>query len=236
MNELPELYERTNNLALTQIGQAVDMFLASRDYANSTEPPYSWVLAHRYAVSSIIHAFIALESFVNELGYEIFSNPDSPKYISESSRNLALRRFAASWGKALPVVDKFEFLISEKSLTIEARLLNQLRELNNLRNYLVHGFSFKTMVLLQANDDNTYTEVDREDSIDWKKSFPNTKFNAIDRLSYRDALVALEIVLACLQLQTLAYDTGFAVVSYHKGVRSVLIFKGAGNTNKLFEE
>jgi hypothetical protein len=77
-------------------------------------------------------------------------------------------------------------------------LLCDLRELNKLRNWIAHGFVYKTTVLVEKNSQGTYDEVDVENEVDWAKSFPRTAFNTLDSLDNEDARKGLLIALRTL--------------------------------------
>ena len=94
----------TNNLAYSQLGHAADMLAMSRHYRETNEQPYSWILAERYAISSILHAYSGFESVVNGIGFELFFDQESFNYIEKKDRNLPLQGFIKSWSYNLPIV------------------------------------------------------------------------------------------------------------------------------------
>ena len=94
------------------------------------------------AISTILHGFCALESAVNLIGYEMFWNHESDKYINEIDRDKPLKRMLKSWNASLPCIEKIDYLFSIKKEELPPKLRNELIELNNLRNWLSHGFSF----------------------------------------------------------------------------------------------
>ncbi len=152
-------------------------------------------------MSSIIHSYCALESAINEIGYAAFFEEDSALYVNIQNRVYTLRKTIANW-KTVSCIDKLLIIVESLSgTTIPNNQIDELRELNNLRNWLVHGFVFKSTVLLEQNpsESGTYTQVDREDSINWSQQFRLTKFNSIDELDVEDARKALIIVLRILQ-------------------------------------
>ena len=51
----------------------------AKEYSNKSQSKRD--LANRFVLSSIIHAFSGLESVVNFLGFELFSNEDSSRFI-----------------------------------------------------------------------------------------------------------------------------------------------------------
>ena len=156
----------------------------AKEYSNKSQSKRD--LAKRFVLSSIIHANSGLESVVNFLGFELFSNEDSSRFIQIEQRDFLLTKFVKTWDRA-PCLDKISFVLSHSSKTmLPAKLQNQLRELNNLRNWLVHGFCYKTTLLLEPKENGTFNVVDTEDTLDWVKKFPNTKFKPLDQLGIED--------------------------------------------------
>lgn len=224
MLEISELVTLTSTLAYGQMGHAVDTLLISREFASSLEAKHSWILSHRYAVSSIVHSYIGFESFVNYIGSQLFIDTESPKFIPKQDRSLPLRRLIAAWERTVSIAEKFDYLVSMKEVTVDAILVNELREVNRLRNMIVHGACFETTLLLESKptteEPNVHLLVDREDSIDWKESFPNTKFKSLDRLDYEDASTVLRIIIQALRTLCKAHIEGMVIVSYHKGIQT----------------
>jgi hypothetical protein len=95
-------------------------------------------------------------------------------------------------------------------------LLADLRELNNLRNWIVHGFVYKTTVLVEKNSEGQYDEVDVENEIDWLKHFPRNRFNSLDRIDERDARKALLISFRALTWLQRADHSALIIHSYTK--------------------
>ncbi|MFN8231149.1 MAG: hypothetical protein U0V03_09545 [Bacteroidia bacterium] len=186
------LQTTTNNLSSTHIGLALEYLYESRKIKQ-------W---NKQCLSTIIHGFIGLESYVNFLGHELFFNDESHLYLSLDKKELPLKKLLNSWGSTLPVLDKIEYLLSLKSKSLPDNLKFQLIELNNLRNWLVHGFSYKTTYLLEPDNvkEQTYSVLDMEDNVDWKKKFPHTKFHSLSLLDFSDAEIALKIVLEVLKV------------------------------------
>src|SRR4029079_17691164 len=106
-------------------------------------------------------------------GFELFFNEDSPRYVRPEQRDFLLKKSIRSWDTT-PFIEKTAFVLFHASKgELPSKLENQLRELNNLRNWLVHGFSYKTTYLLdpKPNETGDYEVVDIEESIDWSKKF-----------------------------------------------------------------
>ncbi|KAF2327604.1 hypothetical protein [Flavobacterium nitrogenifigens] len=181
------------------------------------------------AISTILHSFCGLESAVNLIGFEIFFNKESQRYIEESKRDFALKRMVKSWNASIACLDKIDLILSINSASLEGRLRNELTELNTIRNWISHGFPYKTTWLVEPDkEDNTKgTVVDFEYSVNWKQKFPNTKFNALDALDITDAEKTLKIVFEILIKISKATNDVFHVVTYNDGGKYKLIHKGS---------
>ncbi|MCU1263089.1 MAG: hypothetical protein JWO80_5974 [Bryobacterales bacterium] len=208
---MDDLLEITQSLVGEHLSWAIDQLSRSRNLAAKREHPWSWIEAHRCALSSVIHSYCGFEAAVNVVGYELFFNPRSLKYVPPETRDLPLTRMVQSWDIGLSVTDKFAYVLSTVKAILPARLENELRELNNYRNWIAHGFPYGTTVLVAKQADGTLLEVDREDSVNWKKKFPNTKFQPLDQVNSSDAGTALSIVLACLRAIASSVDILFWV-------------------------
>lgn len=180
----------TNDLTSTHLELAFEKLYELREPGNKSKG----------AVSVILHSYFGLESTVNFIGYEMFFNKESQHYIKENERDMPLKKMLKSWNSTLQCIEKLEFITSYYKGEITMNLKNRLIELNNLRNWLSHGFSYKTTSLLQPQEgkENTYDVIDSEDEIDWNKKFPNCKFNSIVHLDINDAEKAIRIVLEIL--------------------------------------
>lgn len=154
----------------------------------------------KHAITSILHSYCGLESAVNLIAFETFFNTDSPKYVSEDNRDILLKKFLKSWNASIPCLEKIDYLLSVSSEKLDDKVRNQLTELNNLRNWISHGFPYKTTWLIQPDetDKSKGTVLDYEHSVDWAKKFQTCKFNSLDSLDKVDAEKALRIVLNVL--------------------------------------
>ncbi|RZK42163.1 MAG: hypothetical protein EOO61_05555 [Hymenobacter sp.] len=183
------LHTVTVSLASTHLGLAVETFhrLSGMDKRSMN------------AISVILHSYFGLESAINSIGYEMFKNKESQYYIPENDRNFLLKKFIKSWNYNMQLIDKIEFIELHNNGKISNKLKNELTELNKLRNWLAHGFSYSTTFLLEETDaENAYKIVDYEDSENWRKSFPNCKFNSLTNLNVKDAEKVLRIVFGIL--------------------------------------
>lgn len=202
----------TASLDRTHLSHAIDLMRLAKTYCNKSQSKRD--LGKRFVLSSIIHAFSGLESVVNFLGFELFSNEDSSRFIPVKQRDFLLNKLVKTWDRT-PCIDKVSFVLSHTSKTmLPAKLQNQLRELNNLRNWLVHGFTYKTTLLLEPNEDGTFKVIDTEDTLDWVKKFPNTKFKPLDQLGVEDAVLALTIVFEVLKVIAGSTSQPFSLLTF----------------------
>ncbi|MDP1716233.1 MAG: hypothetical protein Q8L41_15960 [Anaerolineales bacterium] len=217
-----DLQTLTVSLESLHLGHAVDLMRKSKAVSKTAKTGWEKELVQRCAISSILHGFCALESTINYFGYEMFFYKDSQRYIPTETRDYLLTKFLANWdkGKAL---EKLEFIFSYSKASLPEKLLNELRELNNLRNLIAHGFVYRTTLLLDPqdspdNDENTqsYSVIDTEDNVDWKKKFPNTKFKPLAKMDFDDSQVALTIVLKVLKIfsETFSHPINLVTCEY----------------------
>ena len=192
---MDDLLEITYNLAGEHLSLAVRQLFRSRELRMNPEHPWSWVEAHREALSSILHAYSGFEAAVNLIGHNLFFNTRSRTYVPLERRDLPLQRMVQAWPKSVAVTEKLNYILSVSGGDLPPKLKNELCELNNLRNWIAHGFSYSTTVLVEKQEDGTLLQVDREDEVDWGAKFPNTKFQALDLIDDHDGTTAVEVVL-----------------------------------------
>ena len=208
-----ELHTIMQSLESDHLGQAFDLLIQLKEVSSEQAALGSSVKERRLALSCIIHSFCALESAVNRLGYELFFDPVSEIYVPEEERDFLLNKFIKTWDRGA-TLEKLHFIaFYAGSRHTAAQLEAKLRELNILRNWLVHGFTYKTTFLLEPSsegDAGFFTVVDFEESVDWRKKFPNCKFNSLSNLRFEDARKAIVIVLESLEVLSSAFLRPFA--------------------------
>jgi hypothetical protein len=182
---------------------------------------------HHKSVSAILHSYSALECALSLIGHEIFVDPESKRYILPQERDVGTDMLAKGWFRTVPVADKLRFVLLRGDRSMPSKLESQLREFGNLRNWVAHGFVYKTTLLLSRKDDkSSFDVVDQEDSIDWGTRFPNTKFRAIHGLQYEDGITALGIVFASLrEIAAVTGDVFWAVNYYGAEIKICQITK-----------
>lgn len=233
-----ELVTHTVSMSLVHLSQAIDMYLQARDEASSRNKPYRWIQSRYNSISSIIHSYSAMESIVSETGHQVFFEEDSYLYVSVEKRSFALRKVLSNW-KYASCLDKLNIIIEQASnALLPPKLSAELNEFNNLRNWLVHGFVYKSTLLLEKEngEEDTFTLVDREDSVDWSSKFPNTKFSALDELNENDAKKALVISLSVIKFIYQYRKEPFLLLSYYYGPHYHLVTDEDKNAETTLEE
>ena len=224
--ELPEegLYTYTQTLTASHLESALSNLIEARNLSRQGDDKFLLIKVRHKVVSCIIHGYCALEAALNRAGHQMFNDTENRNYISLDLRSVELDLLIKSWPRSLPPVDKLRFIISHFAKGPIPRLENELRELGNLRNWLVHGYIYQTTLLLSQEDQTNFDILDREDSVDWAKVFPNTKFQAIDRLEYADGITAIRVVFESLRLLAEATDEIFSFSDFQTGEdRTVMI-------------
>ena len=191
-----ELHTITQSISGAHLGQAIDSMRISYDRSKTSQTGWDKMSAHQYGLSSIMHAFCFLESLVNFLSYELLFDTKSNRYIPEDQRKFPLRKLVGSW-KTVRCLDKIKFVLEEAYRHETApNLLQKLEEINTLRNWIMHGFTYTTTMLLeQADEELSWHVHDTEDNVEWGKKFPANKFNPIVEIDYSDSQKVLSVIL-----------------------------------------
>lgn len=179
------------------LAQAIDALNSAQAIKKSTRNDF--LIEWRLTTSCILYSFFALESFVNFLGHEYFYNENSSYYILPTDRKYSLKKLLASWER-LPFLENLKIFLDEiLSESIPPDIDNRLTELNKLRNWLVHGKPYTVTMLYEfvQVDESTVKSIihDSEESVDFTKVFPHTKFKSPGSLDRNDALTAIKIVI-----------------------------------------
>jgi hypothetical protein len=240
-----ELHTITNSLEMMHLGHSVDMMRKSKKVFETAKTGWDKELVNRCVVSSILHGFCALESVINLFGNEMFFHQDSKRYIPPEKRGFLLKKFIETWNKA-PSIEKLRVILAHSGNSelsaLPAKLDNELRELNNLRNWIAHGFIYTTTFLLEPTEggnteqDQSYTIHDMEDSVNWQRKFPNTKFKSLKELNYEDAQIALTIVLKTLKIISENFSLPFHLITCEYPPNYKLLWKKTFNRLCLIQE
>jgi hypothetical protein len=215
--KIEDIHTITHSLSDTHFGQALDCLLRCRE---DLKHP---IEENRNAISTIVHAFLGLESAINLVGDNLFSNEESHIFISVNDRDYALNRLIQSWS-TMPTLKKLDFLFSySEGVGLSSNLKSQIIELNNLRNWIVHGFVYKETLLLEETGEDSYNLIDRELHIDWEKKFPTTKFNTLSDLNKNDAFLALKICLEIAKNISIKFQQPFSIIRTYGEIKYNII-------------
>jgi hypothetical protein len=226
MDKLPSegLWSYSVDLTSTHIEAAVGAAAEARQLHMSKESVSGKNKERHKTITAILHSYSALEAALSLLGHEFFIDAESGRYISQTDRDIGLDMLARGWFRTVTVPDKLRFAVARGGRPIAAKLESQLRELGNLRNWLAHGFVYKTTLLLRMAENQTSFEVlDQEVSVNWSAKFPNTRFSPLDQLNYSDCITALTIVFESLREISAATGKVFHAVDYYSGAIAVFV-------------
>ena len=156
-----------------------------------------YLIEWRLSSSCIVHSVSALDSLVNGIGFDYFFNKDTDHFIPDKSRGFSLKRMIKAWDN-LSLLERLMVVAEVTDIdSLQPKIENEIRELNDLRNWIIHGKPFILMTLREYyRDEENYFRADVhdwEESVDWKKKYPNTKFKSPSRLDRHDAKNALRI-------------------------------------------
>lgn len=205
MTKTPEESERrteVRSLYADHIGYALDLLWRSVDLARDDVNAASLLESRRCATSAVIHGVCAVEALLNFVCYRRFYVQASPKFIPCERRDILLHTMLKHW-RRLTTVDKFNLILSvESSSEVPGHLQCRMAEVNNLRNWLVHGMAYHStlQVIAASHHPPKYVVLDDEPSQNWEQKFPVCHFNEPLALTYHDAQTALRVVLEVLLL------------------------------------
>src|SRR5437588_7592742 len=221
----PDVLEYQNSMASTHLGHAIDLHTSAvRLRAATGGKPHDWILAHRSAISSILHSVIGLEAHIATIGRALFTDPKAPQFIPQATRSFDLAAFVArSKADQLSLLERYEYLLVSRSVAAPSSLMDQLRESISMRNILAHGHPYTTWVLLQPMEgSSSLLAIDRNDSIDWVQRFPNLKLSPPDNITSQDSRVVLNVALSAGEVVAPAFDRNLTLSWYQPVVTSRL--------------
>jgi hypothetical protein len=243
MSREPDVLQMTNTLAFEHMHQALELLaISKRNHDPSWQPSDDadgvWPdpTAHRYALSSMMHAFGALEGHVNRVAYAVLREATFPYFVAPEKRTLEFRDLVSKWDSGLSIDKKVEFLLGSRGVQYPAYLIPSLRELMLLRNWIVHGKVYRTAMLIERSSDkpNSGTVHLRADDEEWAPKFPRFKFPMPDRLSYPDAREFLLAVADTLSHLADAYNFPPVVLVGPKGsVRAIILSAATDAISRL---
>lgn len=197
MTRETDVLQLTNTLSSDHLQHALDLLATSKRHHDpskwrpSDDEEQLWPdkTSHLYALSSMMHAFAALEGHVNRIAYAILREHQFPYFVAPENRTFEFKELISKWDGNLSLEKKMQFLLDQQHATYPGYLIPNLRELSNLRNWIVHGNVYRTALLVERSADkpNSGTVWLRANDEEWAPRFPSYKFPMPDRLSYPDA-------------------------------------------------
>lgn len=158
-----------------------------------------YLMEWRLSSSCVVHCLSSIDSLVNGIGFDYFFNKDTEQFIPLENRSFSLMRTLRSWDN-LSLLERLMVIIEVAGLKpLPPKLENEIREMNDLRNWIIHGkpFTLTTLREFYHDEENFFRmEVhDWEESINWNKKYPNTKFNSPSQLDRQDAKNSFRIAV-----------------------------------------
>lgn len=228
MNVIDDLQTWTSDLISTHFAQAIELFCEAKNCKH-------FMTKNTYYISSIIHSVSAVEACASKIAYQVFEDKTSPYFLPRENRDIPLTRMLTSWFNVQTLEKINLFLSMFKNLTLDKSLESKFRELNSLRNWLVHGFCYDTTYLFKQITEEDLEIIDSEDSVDWKKKFPINKFNSIKEINEVDAYKALTIAFDILKVLSQSFNIVVAI-DLERGQKPFNIIGADTQIESLFYE
>ena len=192
------LFDFSNKQHVRLISAAADLYHLTRESLEKTPLPGN--RSTSLAIATIVHSVAAIEATANAIGHDFLFDEHHREFIPRDGQNVAMEILRAAWARSLSTVKKLQFIHSQYNATFPESTASNLEELAKYRNWLVHGYIFRTQLLLEFEDDRLgiLKEHDRVDSVNWKDRFPHLKLSPLDSVSPNDAKNALRMMLQVL--------------------------------------
>jgi hypothetical protein len=222
VNEDDMLKTEIQTLYSIHLGLAVDEMNEADELMKNPNESHNSLRARRLTISSILHAFCAIDSLVNYLGYNRFFYPDSEDYVPPDDREYLLNRQIQSWIK-IKLTDRINLLfLSYRNDILDDNLEARISELNKLRNWIAHGKTYHTVSLIEPMESlppgQGYYIIDEEIIIKEKIKFSHCKFKALHLLDHEDAKIALRIVGETFQILSMLSEHHLFFETYYPTV------------------
>jgi acyl-CoA-binding protein len=107
-------------------------------------------------MSSMIHAWAAMEGAVNLAIFNCLKNEQCPYFIQPQARTVHDKRIAAKFQGDLPFEERITYLAQRKACcSVVSAEIGKIRQFERLRNDLLHGYIIRQQVLLERVDGTT---------------------------------------------------------------------------------
>lgn len=128
----------TVNLFEQHLAQALDELWQVQDLKEVLIHD-DFLIQWRVSCSCILHSFYAVDSLVNYLAYEYFSNNKSSCYVEPESRKFITEKDLRDWQKS-PFEKRMRIIWKERSfIQVPQEINHKINELRKLRNWIAHG-------------------------------------------------------------------------------------------------
>lgn len=216
-NSMDELLHTTMTIGPDHLGHAIELL-----YMSKREPEKRVV--PRLSTSSIIHSFAGMEASINSLAYNMFSNTQSTLYMPTGERDYLIEKQIRSWDTT-GIIDKILFILSRFKSELPPNLQARIREINTLRNWILHGLCYGRTYLINQEErsEGVYEVVDFEDHINWQGKFPHMKFSNLLEMKPSDAENCLRTILEALLITTIETKYPLSLHWYLPSPRYVVI-------------
>lgn len=204
-----EVRTDVRTLYAEHLGHALDLLRQSLSGGEEEPCSAQYLQSQRCAMSAIIHAFSSLEAALNFMAYRMFTIKDAREFIPIDERGFFVQSMIRRW-RDLKIMEKCNVVLSVSHASIlPNEVHSRLSELNTLRNWLVHGKSYHSIIRVSPSDDAhiLYEVVDEQPGQDWREKFPLCRFNEPLAVNRSDAQTALRVIIETLAV--LSRGTGF---------------------------
>jgi len=207
-----EIRTDVRSLYADHLGHALDLLHESIEGKGAQIGSAKMLHSQRNAISSIVHGFCSLESVLNFMAYRMFSLEDTTEFIPLENRNFFVQSMIKRWDN-LRIMEKCNAILSVSNASLLPNgVHSKLSEVNNLRNWIVHGTCYHSTLLVSPSSEPNvlYEIVDEEPGDSWKnwsKKFPLCRFNQPLAIDVSDAQTALRVIIEALLI--LSKGTGF---------------------------
>jgi len=207
-----EIRTDVRSLYAEHLGYALDLLHESLADEAPKQGSAKTLHSQRCAISAIIHGFSSLESVLNFMAYRMFSLDDGAEFVPSAKRHFFVQSMIKRWNN-LKITEKCNAILSVSGVSLLPNgVHSKLSEVNNLRNWIVHGTSYHSTLLVAPSSEPhvLYEVVDEEPGESWKgwrQKFPLCRFNQPLALNVLDAQTAFRVIFEVLLI--LSKGTGF---------------------------
>ena len=207
-----EIRTDVRSLYADHLGHALDLLHESLADGDPQLGSAKALHSQRCAISAIMHGFSSLEAVLNFMAYRMFTLDDAAEFIPLTKRNFFVQSIIKRWTN-LKITEKCNTILSVSGPSLLPNgVHSKLSEVNNLRNWIVHGTCYHSTLLVAPSSEShvLYEVVDEEPGeswMRWSQKFPLCRFNQPLALNVSDAQTAIRVIVEVLLI--LSKGTGF---------------------------